>query len=69
MTKSHRLWTSFKGSNVTSPVLHNGQVYFMNDNRETAYCLKANTGAIVYEERLNRAGQNYASALLADGRI
>ncbi len=69
VTKSHRLWTSFKGSNVTSPIFHDGHLYFMNDNRETAYCLKADTGAIVYEERLNRAGQVYASALLADGRI
>lgn len=69
VTKSHRLWTSFKGSNVTSPVFHDGHLYFMNDNRETAYCLKADTGDIVYEERLNRAGQVYASALLADGRI
>lgn len=41
----------------------------MTDNRETAYCLKADTGAIVYEERLNRAGQVHASALHANGRI
>ena len=58
-----------KGSNVTSPVYHDGHLYFMNDNREIAYCLSAETGEVVYEERVNRAGQIYASALLAGGRI
>ncbi|MFN5896134.1 MAG: serine/threonine protein kinase, partial [Planctomyces sp.] len=43
--------------------------YFMNDNREIAYCLSAETGEVVYEQRVNRAGQVYASALLAGGRI
>jgi outer membrane protein assembly factor BamB len=32
-------------------------------------CAKAATGEIVYEQRLERAGQVYASALLADGRL
>jgi outer membrane protein assembly factor BamB len=69
VTDSRRLWTSMKGSNVTSPVYHAGHLYFMNDNREIAYCLSAETGEVVYEERVNRAGQIYASALLAGGRI
>ncbi|MFN9217274.1 MAG: PQQ-binding-like beta-propeller repeat protein, partial [Planctomyces sp.] len=64
-----RLWTSMKGSNVTSPVFHDGHLYFMNDNREIAYCLSAETGEVVYEQRVHRAGQVYASALLAGGRI
>ena len=37
--------------------------------RGIAYCAKAATGEIVYEQRLDRAGQVYASALLADGRL
>ena len=69
VTDSLRLWTSMKGSNVTSPVFHEGHLYFMNDNREIAYCLSAETGEVVYEQRVNRAGQVYASALLAGGRI
>ena len=69
VTDSRRLWTSMKGSNVTSPVFHDGHLYFMNDNREIAYCLSAETGEVVYEQRVNRAGQVYASALLAGGRI
>lgn len=69
VTKSHRLWTSLKGSNVSSPVIHDGHVYWMNDNHEIAYCAKAQTGEVVYEQRINRAGQVYASPLLAEGRI
>ena len=69
VTKTHRLWTSFKGSNVTSPVLHNAHIYWMNDNQGIAYCAKVETGEVVYEKRMNRSGQVYASALLADGHI
>lgn len=69
VTKSHRLWTSMKGSNVTSPVFHDGHLYWMNENREIAYCANAQSGEIVYEQRVNRAGQIYASALLAGDRI
>jgi outer membrane protein assembly factor BamB len=69
VTKTHRLWTSVKGSNVSSPVYQDGHLYWMHEQRGTAYCAKADTGEIVYEKRLERAGQVYASALLADGRV
>jgi outer membrane protein assembly factor BamB len=41
----------------------------MNDNQGIAYCAKVETGEVVYEKRMNRSGQVYASALLADGHI
>ena len=41
----------------------------MNDNLGIAYCANADTGDIVYEQRVNQAGQVYASPLLANGRI
>ena len=69
VTKSHRQWTSRVGSNVTSPVYHDGHLYWMNDNLGIAYCAEAATGKIVYEERMDRPGQVYASALLADGKV
>lgn len=69
VTKTHRLWTSMKGSNVSSPVFQDGYLYWMHEQRGTAYCAKADSGDIVYEKRLDRAGQVYASALLADGRL
>jgi outer membrane protein assembly factor BamB len=67
--KTHRLWTSTKGSNVSSPVFHDGHLYWTHDSQGIAYCAEAGTGKIVYEERLPRAGQFYASAVLADGKL
>jgi hypothetical protein len=69
VTASHRLWTSQKGTNVSSPVYTDGHLYWVNDARGIAYCARANDGQVVYEERLPRADQFYASALLAAGRL
>lgn len=69
VTQSHRLWTSTKGTNVSSPVYLNGNLFWARDSNEIAYCLDALTGNVLYEKRLNRAGQFYSSALLADQRL
>jgi outer membrane protein assembly factor BamB len=69
VTDTHRLWTSIKGSNVTSPVYLDKHLYWMHEQRGVAYCAKVESGEITYEERLERAGQVYASALLAEGRV
>ena len=69
VTATHRLWTSDRGSNVSSPVYHEGHLYWMHEQRGIAYCARASDGEIVYEQRLDRAGQVYASALLAAGRV
>jgi outer membrane protein assembly factor BamB len=69
VTRTHRLWTSKKGSNVTSPILHEGHLYWMHENLGVAYCADAKTGKIVYEERISGVGQVYASPILAEGRI
>jgi len=69
VTATHRVWTSHRGSNVSSPVYRDGHLYWVHESREIAYCAVATTGEIVYEERLPRAGQFYASALLANDRL
>ena len=69
VTATHRLWTSNKGSNVSSPVVFKGYLYWTHEQQGIAYCAKAETGKIVYEERLPRAGQFYSSALLANGNL
>jgi len=69
VTSTHRLWTSTKGSNVSSPVFHEGHLYWTHDSLGIACCAEARTGKIVYEERLPRGGQFYASAVLADGKL
>ncbi len=69
VTKTHRLWTSTKGSNVSSPVYLDRHLYWVHDSRGVAYCAKADSGEVLYEERLPRAEQVYASALLAGNRL
>jgi outer membrane protein assembly factor BamB len=69
VTESRRLWTLSKGSNVSSPLLHGGHLYWLHENLGIAYCVEAATGKLVYEERLANAGQFYGSPVLADGRI
>ncbi len=69
VTRSHRLWTSNKGSNVTSPIVHDGHLYWMSDSQGIAYCAKLETGELVYQKRMERADQVYASALIAEGKV
>ena len=69
VTQSHLLWSRNKGSNVSSPILHDGHLYWMHEKLGIAYCADATTGEIVYEERVPRADQVYASPVLADGKL
>jgi hypothetical protein len=69
VTGTHRLWTSKHGSNVTSPIYLQDHLYWMHEKLGIAYCAKAESGEIVYEQRLERAGQVYASPVLAEGRL
>ncbi len=70
VTESHVVWKVGKGSNVPSPILHEGHLYFAHENLGIVYCLNAKTGEVVYEERLEPSpGQIYASPVLAGGRI
>lgn len=69
VTASKLLWSSTRGSNVSSPIVHEGHIYWAHENLGVIYCAKAMTGELVYEERLPRAGQVYPSPILAGGRI
>lgn len=69
VTATHRLWTSRNGSNVTSPIYRNGYLFWMSHDGGIAYCAKGETGELVYEQRVSRMGQVYASPVLADDRI
>lgn len=64
------LWEMKRGSNVCSPVYHDGYLYWTHESRGTAYCADAKTGEIVYEQRLNPGPDRiYASAVLAGGNV
>jgi outer membrane protein assembly factor BamB len=69
VTKTHRPWKILKGSNVSSPILHEGRLYWLHENIGVAYCADARTGEIIKEVRIEGAGQFYASPVLADGKL
>lgn len=69
VTNSRLLWSSTRGSNVSSPILHEARLYWAHENLGVVYCAEAATGDLLYEERLPKSGQIYASPVIAGDRI
>lgn len=70
VSATHVVWEAAKGSNVGSPVYHNGHIYFVNDARGLALCLDAKTGAVVYEQPMpGKRDRWYATPLLSGDRL
>lgn len=70
VTETHVLWRIKKGSNVGSPVWHEGHLFFVNDSRGMALCVDAKDGTVVYEERISATRDRwYASPVLSNGRL
>ena len=69
VTKTHVVWRENKGSNVGSPIYHDGHLYWASDGG-VVHCQEAATGKFLYSERLMPAsGQIWASPILADGKL
>ena len=70
VSATNLLWTAKRGSNVSSPIHHEGHLYWAHEGRGVVYCANAKTGKIEYEERLSpESDRIYASAFLAGGKI
>ncbi len=70
VTKTHGLWRTQKGSNVGSPIYHEGHLYWASESGGGVHCQEAATGKFVYSERLSPAsGRIYASPVLVDGKL
>jgi|JI10StandDraft_1071094.scaffolds.fasta_scaffold26187_3 outer membrane protein assembly factor BamB len=71
VSSTHIVWKAQKGSNVGSPVYHEGHLYFANDSRGQAVCLDAKTGAVVYEQPLltKKRDRCYSTPLLSGDRL
>jgi len=70
VTKTHVLWRVKKGSNVGSPIYHDGHLYWASDSGGVVHCQDAATGKFVYSERLSRPpSQIWASPVLTDGKL
>ncbi|HWB13600.1 MAG TPA: PQQ-binding-like beta-propeller repeat protein [Pirellulales bacterium] len=70
VTATHTLWRKEKGSNVSSPIYHDGHVYWAHDGGGFVCCQKAADGETVYQERLEpRPGNFWSSGVLAGGNL
>lgn len=70
VSSTHLVWTLKKGSNVSSPVYHEGHLYWSSESRGMVYCVDAEKGTLVYEQKLTPNSERiYASPLVADGKI
>ena len=52
VSTTHELWRVAKGSNVSSPIYHQGYLYLASDSRGIAYCFDAEDGRIMYQQRM-----------------
>lgn len=71
VTDSHTLWTERSSSYVATPLLHEGRLYWIDD-RGIAYCTSAETGAVIYRERVQNLESGrpvYSSPTLIGGNI
>jgi outer membrane protein assembly factor BamB len=66
VTNTHILWRQKIGATNCSPVLVGDYLYFFSGR---ACCLRADTGAIVFQEPLAGLGMEYPSPVAADGKI
>ena len=70
VTQTQGVWRENKGSNVSSPIYHDGHLYWANDSGGIVFCQEAATGKFVYQQRLNPgSGLIYASPILAEGKL
>jgi outer membrane protein assembly factor BamB len=69
VTELHGVWRVNKGANVSSPIYHEGNLYWTRDGGIVC-CQDAATGEMVYEERLAPdSGTIWASPVLAAGKL
>jgi outer membrane protein assembly factor BamB len=66
VTQTHVVWRQKAGAGIISPVLYGDYLYWVGGE---ALCLRADTGEVVYRERLYEGKQEYASAVAADGKL
>ncbi len=66
VTKTHVLWKVRGGSGICSPVVHKGKIYWVDG---VAYCMSTDKGKVLTSKRIYDAQGEYASAIVADGKI
>lgn len=70
VTASHGLWREGRGSNVSSPIVYEGHLYWASDSGGVVFCQNAATGETLFDEPLSpESGLIYASPILSDGKL
>ena len=68
VTETHKLWEIVAGANVTSPLYHNGYLYWSHD-KSMALCVRAKDGEEMFRKRLETTARVYASVVLAGDHL
>jgi outer membrane protein assembly factor BamB len=69
VTETHVLWRTSKGSNASSPIYHDGTLYWVSESGGVLHYQDATTGKST-EQRLGPdVGRIWASPILADDRL
>ena len=70
ITANGEVWrANALGIGFSSPLYHDGHLYFAHERSDIAYCLNAATGEVVYETRLPEVGGIYASPVLGGDKL
>ena len=68
VTESHLLWEINRGANVTSPVFHEGHLYWSHD-KQFGLCVRASDGEEIFRERLPTRSRVYGSIVYGDAHL
>jgi outer membrane protein assembly factor BamB len=66
VSKSHVVWRQKGGGNHATPLLYGPHLYCVNG---FVWCMQADTGKLVYQQRLYDSRGEYPSPVAADGKI
>jgi outer membrane protein assembly factor BamB len=69
VTKTHVLWRTKKGSNASSPIYHDGTLYWTSESGGVLHYQDAATGKTTSERLRPDVGRMWASPILADGKL
>ena len=69
ITESHVIWDLRRGiPEIPSPVFHAGRLYLVRSGGILS-CVRADTGDVIYRERLGASGQHSASPVIANDHV
>jgi outer membrane protein assembly factor BamB len=66
VSQTHMVWRQKAGATLCSPVLYGEYLYWVSGQ---VWCLRADTGAVVYQQRLYETRNEYGSPVAADGKL